>query len=152
MIFVPQSSARSSACFFGSAVLTPLLILLVFLSGSVPAQEKKPKITVLNKERVYFPTILKKGTTYSKPAILVSSTVYDAIPEWQLIKRKGLTRGSAEYDLLLLTATRKFKKALRTVSARGTVDIIAEKGFIKCENCKVVDITQRVLRALPGKK
>jgi hypothetical protein len=110
------------------------------------------KVTVVNSARVYHPTVLTRGTVYKAPAILMTSTVFAAIPEWKEIKRKNLTDRDAEYHLLLKAANHKFNKAVATVQMAKSYDIIAETGAIKCEKITPAEITADVIKAIPTGK
>lgn len=110
------------------------------------------KVTVVNSARVYHPTVLTRGIVYKVPAILKTSAVFAAIPEWKTIKRKNLTDRDAEYHLLLKAANHKFNKAVATVQKAKSYDIIAETGAIKCENITPAEITADVIKAIPTRK
>lgn len=130
------------------------VLLLLAAAPVLPAdapQDKKPSVKILNKTQVYYPATIKKGATFKKPATLVSSTVFDAIPEWKKIKDKKLTTKDAEYHLLLKAANDKFAKALDKVQKDGSFDIIAEAGAIECKNCVAEDVTQKMVDNIPEK-
>ena len=109
-----------------------------------------PEVKILNSAQVYYPSVVKKGTKFKKPAILTTSTVFDAISEWKQIKRKGLRKSDAEYHLLLKKANEKFNKALKAVQAASSYDIMAEVGAIECKGCTPEDVTQTLIANLPS--
>ncbi len=82
------------------------------------------------------------------PAELVALKVFEAIPEYQDIKKRGLTRDDAEYWVLLGKANDKFYKAVKKVAEDSKYDVVVEKGSVKFEGTPP-DVTQRVIDALP---
>ena len=139
-----------------SSALGALLIAIGLAVGPLPTTlaagiGDDPEVKVLNKSQVYHPSVVKKGAKYKKPATLETSKVFDEIKEWKEIKRKKLTSKDAEYHLLLKAANDRFGKALKKVQTDGSFDIIAEKGAIKCKNCKADDVTKKTIDALPKK-
>ena len=109
-----------------------------------------PEVKILDKTKVYYPAIIKKGARFKKPAVLATATVFDSIKEWQEIKRKKLTETDAEYHILLAAANKAFQRAVAKVRTAGAYDIIAEVGAIECKNCTAEDVTQKAIEALPS--
>ncbi|MCA9323311.1 MAG: hypothetical protein KDB53_21415, partial [Planctomycetes bacterium] len=74
------------------------LALVFSLSGlaaakeSGPQDDDKPEVKILDKSQVYFPSTIKKNAEFKAPAIVTTSTIFDAIPEWQAIKKRKLTK------------------------------------------------------------
>ena len=138
-------------------ILVLALAAIVTLAPSIPAATEPssniapadPVVTITNASQVYYPTRVKKGAKFKKPAVLTTSTIFDSIPEWKEIKKKKLTEKDAEYHLLLKKANEKFDCALKTVQKNGSYDIIAEVGAISCKNCTATDISSDVIAALP---
>ena len=155
----PEPSLSRSLINLSGKFLLVIGVMLATLpsSSSVAADEdtrvrddKSPSVKILDKQKVYFPTKIKKGKKYKKPAVVVTSTVYDSIDEWKKIKERKLTEKDAEYHLLLTKASGKFHKAIKKVAKDGSYDIIAEKtGAIECKNVTADDVTQKAIDALP---
>ncbi len=131
---------------------TSFLALLLLCSLAVAASTKPedPRVKILNSSQVYYPSVVKKGAKFKKPAVLTTSTIFNSISEWQLIKKKGLTESDAEYHLLLRRANVKFNKALKKVQRNSSYDIMAEVGAIECTNCTPADVTQDIIANLPS--
>lgn len=131
-----------------------LAVLLIFSFGSGPALAgpglDDPEVKILNSSQVYYPATIRKGDKFAKPAVLVTTTVFDSIKEWKEIKRRKLTTKDAEYHLLLKTANDKFNTALKRVRQASSYDIVAETGAIECHNCSAIEITQSVIDQLPS--
>lgn len=126
-----------------------LMLLLFAFSAPIQAQSKgKAKVKILNESQVYYPSRVKKSTKYKKPAVLTTSTVFAAIPEWKQIQEKKLKKTCAEYHLLLKKANEKFTKAIGKVRGSGSYDIIAEVGAIQCTNCTATDVTANIIANL----
>lgn len=82
-----------------------------------------------------------------RPAEVVAATVFNEIPEYREIKKRGLTEQDAEYWILLNKANQKFYRAVRKVAEENRYDVVTEKGAFKFEG-EVPDVTQRVIDAL----
>ena len=138
-------------------ILVLALAAIVTLAPSIPAATEPssniapadPVVTITNASQVYYPTRVKKGAKFKKPAVLTTSTIFDSIPEWKEIKKKKLTKKDAEYHLLLKKANDKFNSALTTVQSAGSYDIIAEEGAITVKGGKATDVNKDVVNALP---
>ncbi|MCB9833942.1 MAG: hypothetical protein H6807_15890 [Planctomycetes bacterium] len=131
-----------------------LAVSLIFAVGATAtfalSVGDEPEVKIVNASQVYYPATVKKGDKFSKPAVLVSMTVFDSIDEWKEIKRRKLTKGDAEYHLLLKAANDKFNCALKKVRQASSYDIVAETGAIDCRNCDAAEITQAVIDQLPS--
>lgn len=142
---------------FRSGLSAALMALVVFATGGAAfaslaiegAAPDEPKVAILNASQVYYPVPVKRNGKYVKPAVVTTATIFDAIKEWQEIKRRSLDESDAEYHLLLKKANDKFDTGLQNVRRTGSYDIVAEHGAISCENCTATDVTQDVVNALP---
>lgn len=83
----------------------------------------------------------------SKPAVLVAQKVFDQIPEYQEIKRRGLGPGDTDYIVLLTRANEKFYAAVRKVVDAHGYDVVLEKGTHVFDRAPP-DVTQAVIDAL----
>lgn len=132
------------------ALITLLVAALATLTiadtvAALDPSQDEPVVKITNSSRVYYPATVKRGAKFKKPAVLVSATVFDAIPEWQEIKKKGLKKDDPEYHLLHKRASDKFCTAIKKVATASGYDIIAETGAIDCKNCTAVEITSEVV-------
>ncbi len=132
-----------------SAILVAIM-LASFSSPTLANEDGKPKVKILNSSQVYYPSLIKRGAKYKKPAVLTSATVFDAIPEWKKIKKKKLKKTDAEYHLLLEKANEKFNKALKKVAQDSSYDIMAEVDAIKCTGCTPTDVTATLIANIPS--
>ncbi|HGY91645.1 MAG TPA: hypothetical protein ENK43_10790 [Planctomycetes bacterium] len=139
---VTYSSGRGTVSFLGA------LFLALFVL-STPATAQKVNVKILDASKVYYPATIKKKSKFKAPAILSTAKVFDAIPEWKVIKKKKLGKKDAEYFILLKAANDKFAAALASVRKEGKFDIIAEDGAIECKGCEAEDVTQKMIDALP---
>ena len=133
--------------------VSALIMIALMFSLAVPvlAQDSgKVKVTIVHASQVYYPSVVKKGSKFKKPAVLTTATVFAAIPEWKKIKKKKLKKSDAEYHLLLEKANDKFNKALKKVASDSSYDIMAEVGAITCTGCTPTDVTATLIANLPS--
>lgn len=114
------------------------LVALLALGGS----EGRGDSSLLSSD-VYY----GKVEDSKKPAEVVSSKVFEEIPEMKEIKKRGLTEKDAEYWILLAKACEKFYAAVKKVAEADGYDCVAEKGKYTF-NPPAPDITQKVIDAL----
>jgi hypothetical protein len=79
------------------------------------------------------------------PARITASRVFERIPEYQEIRRRGLNENDPEYWILLDRANQKFYRAVRTVARERRRDCIAEQGTVPDD---WPDDTEAVIAAL----
>ncbi len=139
---VTYSSGRTMVAWFGAVFLTLFIM-------QAPAAAQDVSVKILDASKVYYPATIKKKSKFKAPAILSTAKVFDAIPEWKVIKKKKLGKKDAEYFILLKAANDKFAAALATVRKEGKFDIVAEDGAIECKGCEAEDVTQKMIDALP---
>jgi len=96
-----------------------------------------------NEPNVYYGKV--DGAT--APAEVVAATVFEKIPEYQEIRKRGLKRDDPEYWVLLNKANEKFYKAVKKVAEENKYDVVVEKGAFKFESTPP-DVTQEVIDAL----
>jgi hypothetical protein len=129
-------------------------LLLPLLAGSAAAGDtgdtkeankeatKKESRPVVDATRVYF----GQAATCKAPAVVDADRVYRAIPEYRKILEKSLTEKDAEYSMLRLKATRKFRAAVEAVATDGAYDLVAAKGSVTWEGHTVPDVTDASVR------
>ena len=135
------------------ALVVAVLALLSFngpAGGSIDGPAPKPQVKVVESTQVYWPGVIRKNEVFHRPAVLKTWTIFDAIPEWQKIKRQKLTDKDAEYHLLLAGANKRFQRSVGRVRKEGTYDIVAEEGALHCKNVAAIDITDRVVLDIVG--
>ncbi len=82
-----------------------------------------------------------------KPAVIVAQQVFDRIPEYQEIKRRGLGPSDSDYWVLLAKANEKFYAAVRRAAEAKAYDVILEKGTQAFDK-EPPDATQAVIDSL----
>jgi hypothetical protein len=82
-----------------------------------------------------------------KPAALVAQTVFDEIPEYKEIKKRGLDEDDSEYWVLLARANERFYAAVKSVADARGYDVVIERGTHSFDE-EPPDITKKVIRAL----
>jgi len=133
-----------------------LLVLAPLFAGTVSAQdakatkeaEKKESRPVVDAARVYYGL----AATCKAPAVVDADRVYRAIPEYKRIVEKKLTDKDAEYSMLMLKATRRFRSAVEGVAADGSYDLVAAKGSVTWEGHTVPDVTDAAVRKVGEQK
>jgi hypothetical protein len=147
------SSARSWA--IAAAAMLPILGGSSAAGNSdskTPANSESTKETpkadsrpVVDAAKVY----LGQAATCKAPSVVDADRVYRAIPEYKRIVEKKLTEKDAEYSLLLLKATKKFRAAVEAAAADGSYDLVAAVGAVKWEGHTVPDLTDAAVRKIP---
>jgi hypothetical protein len=134
--------------------LIGLTLLLPFMALGSPAaradDEPKPKEEpkkeetrpVIDKTKVYFGC----ASTCKAPAVVDSDKVYRSIPEYKKILDQKLTDKDAEYSILLLKATRKFRTAIEEAAKDGSNDLVAAVGSVKWDGHTVPDLTDAAVK------
>lgn len=126
---------------------------LLSLPGLAQVQPSPPpepqKIEITNGARVYFPAVLATGDTVTKVSVATvrATKIFEAIPEYQEIKRRDLDPNSAEYLLYLRKASDRFQDAIGRTVAKGRYELVAELGAISTKT-PVIDITAEVIKNL----
>ncbi len=110
-------------------------------SGTSKAEEKRP---VIDAAQVYYGA----PATCKAPAVVDADRVYRAIPEYKKILDNKLTEKDPNYSMLLLRASRKFKKAVESGATDKAADLVANLGAVTWEGHTVPDITDTVLEKL----
>ncbi len=81
-----------------------------------------------------------------KVAVVDIGRAFDKIPAYQKLKKEDLKNTKARYHFLVAEANQKFQAAVNLVAARGSFDLVVEKGGVK--GLEVADITDEVVEAL----
>ncbi len=98
----------------------------------------------IDESQVYY----GNATAYKKVGEIDCNQVFHAISEYRTIREEGLKEG-VRYDLLLVRANEKFRKALKLAHKRKGYDLIVEAGSITGSESTVPDITDLVIDLLP---
>ena len=113
------------------------LTLAILLATTVAAGYGEPG------SKVYYGQVKNA----QKPASLTALDVFNAIPEYLEIKRRGLTQDDPEYWSLLNRANEKFLEAVIRTARAGGYDVVVEKGSVEFDQ-DPPDITQSTIEAL----
>jgi hypothetical protein len=134
-------------CLLAAAALG---LLAPLPSGTLQTRERKPKLTVHNVQRIYHPSAFSERKTYSKVAAVTSRTFFDATPEYQQIAKRKLSPTTAEWALLVKSASDKFKTAVAKTASSGGYDLVAETGAVSLDEGTIADATSDVVSRLPA--
>lgn len=110
-----------------------------------PQTPKGDRVKVLNRARIYHPSVFNEQRRYAKIGLVCSRTVLNATPEYREIQARGLNPTSAQYRILVKKASDRFKRLLRLTASSGGYDLIAEKGAVAVPGKTLPEITQEVL-------
>jgi hypothetical protein len=130
--------------------LAALGLLAPMSADGVRTRENKPKLTVHNVQRIYHPSTFSERRTYAKVASVTSRTFFDATPEYQQITKRKLSPTSAEWALLVKSASDKFKSAVAKSASNAGYDLIAEAGAVSLDEGTIADATSDVVSRMPA--
>ena len=106
-----------------------LLILAFFLSVEIAPESVRYGIL----------SSFKEGDAV---AVIDSKQVYSSFREYQIIKREGIEQGTARYNLLMSTCTKRYKALLKK-HASGRYVLVVEVGGIT--DYKTTNITRTLI-------
>src|SRR5262245_5457359 len=105
---------------FGLALALAGPSLLPAPARAEGGEAKKECRPVIDETQVYF----GKVAGCKAPAVVDSSRVYRAIPEYKKILDQKLTSKDAEYTILMVGATRKFRAAVAAAATDAARDLV----------------------------
>jgi len=120
--------------------ITAILVAAILAPSIASASDCKYEV---DEGKVYY----GDADSFEKPAVIVISRVFDAIPEYVDARKKG--KDDPQYYILIEKANQKFFSALEKVAATEKYDLIAEYGSVKAKEGRVPDVTESVIKALP---
>lgn len=126
----------------GLALLVPCLALGSSALRADDDPKKAETRPVIDKTKVYFGC----ACTCKAPAVVDSDKVYRSIPEYKKILDQKLTDKDAEYSMLLLKATRRFRSAIEDAARDGSNDLVAAVGAVKWEGHAIPDLTDAAMK------
>jgi len=129
-----------------AALVAVLGLLAPMPAGAVPP--RAPKLVVHNVQRIYHPSAYSDKKSYAKVATVSSRLVFDETAEYKQIAKRKLSPASAEWTLLVKSASDKFKAAVAKVASEAGYDLVAETGAVSLEDGKLDDATSAVLARL----
>lgn len=139
---------RVSRVWKGVALCLGVILPGLFLGAGPAAAEggekKKESRPVIDEAQVYY----GKACTCKAPAVVDAARIYKAIPEYKKILDQGLTSQDAEYTLLLVKATRKFRAAVEGAAVGASRDLVGNVGSVKWEGHEIPDLTDATLKKL----
>lgn len=100
------------------------------------------KDTEVDKNKVYY----GNADSFSTPAVIVMTKVFEKIPEYVDAKKK--TDDDPEYYILIEKANKKFRQAVEKAAKDNGYDLVAESGSVKVKGKEIPDITQKAIDAL----
>ncbi len=129
-----------------AAFVAALGFLAPMPAGAVPSCA--PKLVVHNVQRIYHPSVYSDKKSYPKVATVSSRLVFDETPEYKQIAKRKLSPATAEWTLLVKSASDKFKAAVAKAASEAGYDLVAETGAVTVEGGKLDDATSAVLARL----
>lgn len=126
------------------------LTVLVLLTALVPVAVAYAGVgdySCSDPKKVYF----GNHRLFRRPCTVSCDRVYQRIPEYQEILRRGLTDKDPHYHLLMKKATKRFTAAIKSMARSKNHDLVAEVGAVrrnKKKAPKIPDRTADALRAL----
>ena len=120
----------------------------VFLTSGLSAADKKkkktkPKVTI-DESAIYY----GNPADFRKPAVVDVDRVYMSIPEYKEIIDRELDRSKPRYLMLMRTASKKFRAALKKAAKAKKYDLIGGLGSISIEGKTVPECTDTVISKL----
>ena len=89
------------------------------------------------------------ASSCSQPAVINYTKVRNATPEWKTIRKDGVKKGTARWDLLMQKLSARVKKAVKAAAVGEGRDCVVRKGDIKKKNgLDVADLTAEVVSNL----
>ena len=102
----------------------------------------KSKVKVLDTAGVYY----GNASTSKTPSVIEAQQVFDVIPAYREIVRRGLTEDDPDYWVLLKKANKAFKAAVKRGAKKDDKDLVAEVGAIELtDGGAIPDITDTVV-------
>jgi hypothetical protein len=123
----------------GVALLVSLGTPALRADGEDAKKETRP---VVDATQVYF----GKAACCKAPAVVDAAKVYRSIPEYKKILDNKLTEKDAEYSLLLVKASKKFRAAVEGAATDNAADLVANQGSVTWEGHTVPDLTDATLK------
>lgn len=133
---------------FGMALLLPCVSVAAPSLRADGEEAKKETRPTIDATQVYY----GKACTCKAPAVVDAAKVYRAIPEYKKILDNKLTEKDAEYSLLLVKATRKFRAAVEGAAVDNAADLVANLGSVTWEGHTVPDLTDATLKKIEEQK
>ena len=124
-----------------------LVVLGAFCAPGLMAEEKKdkkPKVTI-DEADIYY----GDPSDFTKPAVVDVDRVYMSIPEYKEIIDRDMDDSKPRYLMLMRTASKKFRTALKKAAKAKGYDLIGGLGAIEIEGKTVPEITDLVISKLP---
>jgi hypothetical protein len=85
---------------------------------------------------------------FRKAACVSADQIYDAIPAYQEIVDRGLTKDQPQYWILISKANQDFHDALVQAEKQLGYDLIGERGTIRIDANPPTDITAQLIKLL----
>jgi hypothetical protein len=87
---------------------------------------------------------------FQRAAVIDTQKVFDAIPHYRELRRLELDKKSGRYWVLIQRSNRIFHRALRKIANDHGYQLIGAKGAIVVDGKMPDDVTDAVLKILPG--
>jgi hypothetical protein len=131
-----QSSQRA---ILARATLSLALVASLILGSASLAAARVGDYTCSDPSKVYY----GNHRLFQRPATVSCNQVYDRIPEYQEIVRKGYTEKNPQYHILMSKASKRFSEAVKKMAVKFRHDLIACAGAVAKEREEAEDIPDR---------
>jgi hypothetical protein len=129
-------------------IMLPVIMLLVFMAALLGSAGLAAAgvggygvgdYEVTDTSKVYY----GNHRLFQRPATISCDRVYERIPEYQEIIRRGLTDKDPQYHLLMKKATARFGAAVKKTAQAKNHDLVACVGSVRKVRKKAADIPDR---------
>jgi hypothetical protein len=139
-----EAASREAARFLFSAAVTLALLLLLAPIAAAGLGE----YTCADPSKVYY----GNHRLFQRPCHISCNKVYDQIPEYKEIVRKGLGEKDPQYHLLMKKATARFSAAVKKMARANNHDLVACVSAIKKNKKTAKDIPDRTTECIAALK
>lgn len=115
-------------------------LLLAFGLFAAPASARHatkplPHVTITGR------ILLGDARSFVRVGTVDRAALFPLVPAFQELRRRKVTRDSAEYHFLLYEANRQFQQALARAAKQASVDLVVEVGGVRAAGIDVFDLT-----------
>ena len=125
--------------------LLRVLALGVFVLASAASSVSAQCIRVTDSEKV----LHGSANQCLKAAVVDYKKLRQATPEYKQIKKQGIEKGTAQFEILSQQITTRIRDLLRDYCKSKGYDCVVVKGYVKAEDAsKATDITDDILEKM----
>lgn len=125
-VFSEGQTAVTLPCNQARIIVVASTLLVSVLLGAALAWADVGDYSCADPSQVYY----GNHRLFQRPCVISSDSVYQHIPEYREILRRGLTDKDPQYHLLLRKATARFSDAVKKMARKQRHDLVAEHGAV----------------------